>query len=83
MGNVNRKYTEEFKKEAVHLALKSPAISHAAESLGIPAGTLYSWVEQLKKKDSTPNTLNRESDAQLDASNSSAFLYWFDRPNGF
>jgi transposase len=68
MGNVNRKYTEEFKKEAVHLALKSPAISQAAESLGIPAGTLYSWVEQIKKKDGMPNIVNQKNDAQLDVS---------------
>ena len=37
------KYTKEFKEEAVNLALKSPTVS-----LGIPAGTLYSWVEQIK-----------------------------------
>jgi transposase len=68
MGNVNRKYTDEFKEEAVNLALKSPAISQAAESLGIPAGTLYSWVEQLKKKGKTPNTINQKNDAPLDIS---------------
>lgn len=68
MGNVNRKYTKEFKDEAVHLALKSPAISQVAKSLGIPAGTLYSWVEQLKQKDSISNTTNRENDASVDVS---------------
>lgn len=68
MGKENIKYTEEFKNEAIQLALKSPAISQVAESLGIPAGTLYSWVEQLKKKDNMPRTVNRENDTQLDVS---------------
>jgi len=31
-----RKYTEEFKQEAVNLALKSPSITHTANELGIP-----------------------------------------------
>ena len=35
------KYTEEFKKEAVVLALKSESVSQVAKDLGIPEGTLY------------------------------------------
>lgn len=46
-----RKYTKEFKQEAVNLALKSPSISHVARELGIPVGTLHSWVEKLKLTD--------------------------------
>lgn len=49
-----RKYTKEFKEEAVHLALKSPSISRTASELGIPMPTLHSWVTQLKKP--TDNT---------------------------
>ena len=39
------KYTEEFKKEAVVLALKSESVSQVAKDLGIPEGTLYGWVQ--------------------------------------
>ena len=45
-----RKYTEEFKQEAVNLALKSPSISHTANALGIPMATLHTWVHQSKDK---------------------------------
>ncbi len=40
-----RTYTEEFKQECVTLALKSESISQTAKDLGIPEGTLYSWVK--------------------------------------
>lgn len=43
-----RQYTKEFKQEAVNLAFKLPSISQAAQELGIPVGTLHSWVQQLK-----------------------------------
>ncbi len=39
------RYTEDFKKEAVVLALKSESVSQVAKDLGIPEGTLYGWVE--------------------------------------
>ena len=41
-----RSYTDEFKREAVHLALKSEAISTVAESLGVPDSTLHAWVQR-------------------------------------
>lgn len=43
-----KKYAEEFKSEAVQLALKSENVNQAAISLGIPIGTLYAWVEKAK-----------------------------------
>lgn len=43
-----RKYTKEFKQEAVNLALKSPSITHTAKELGIPMPTLHTWIQQLK-----------------------------------
>lgn len=43
-----RKYTEEYRNEAVQLALKSENVNQAAMSLGIPIGTLYAWVEKAK-----------------------------------
>ena len=45
-----RKYTEEFKQEAVSLALKSSSIVHTAKELGIPVGTLHTWIHGLKKQ---------------------------------
>lgn len=50
MARQIRKYTNEFKQEAVNLALKSPSITKTAKELGIPIGTLHTWVEQLKGK---------------------------------
>lgn len=45
-----RKYTKEFKQEAINLALKSPSVDTTAKELGIPSATLHSWVHQLKKQ---------------------------------
>ena len=39
-----RKYTKEFRQEAVKLALQKPNITEAAKDLGIPAATLHSWI---------------------------------------
>jgi transposase-like protein len=39
-----RKYTQEFRDEAVQFALKSKTVNEAALSLGIPVGSLYAWV---------------------------------------
>ena len=51
----NRTYTEDFKKDAMNLALKAPTIKSAAESLGIPEGTLATWLREstTKIKDSS------------------------------
>lgn len=45
-----RKYTKEFKQEAVNLALKSPSIDGTAKELGIPTATLHGWIHALKKQ---------------------------------
>jgi transposase len=45
-----RKYTQEFKQEAVNLALKSLSIAQTATQLGIPTATLHTWTHQLKGK---------------------------------
>ncbi len=50
MKRTVRKYTAEFKQEAVNLAFKLPSISQAAKELGIPMPTLHSWIQQLKSK---------------------------------
>ena len=51
-----RKYTNEFKQEAINLALKSASVSSTAEGLGIPVATLHTWIHTLKKKTTTINT---------------------------
>ncbi len=48
MSKKLRKYTAEFKREAVKLALNSPSISATAKDLGIPEPTLHTWVKKLK-----------------------------------
>lgn len=45
-----RKYTKEFKQEAINLALKSPSIDTTAKELGIPSATLHGWIYALKNK---------------------------------
>jgi len=47
-----KKYTKEFKQQAVNLALKSPSVTNTAKELGIPAATLHTWIQALKKKGS-------------------------------
>ena len=44
------KYSQEYKSEAVQLALKSPSITSTAKELGIPAATLHTWIHALKVK---------------------------------
>jgi len=53
-----KKYTQEFRVEAVKLALKSPSVTLAAKELGIPIATLHSWIKQLK------NALPRSGDGK-------------------
>lgn len=48
MKRSSRKYTKEFKQEAVQLALKSPSIGDTAKELGIPPATLHTWIHDLK-----------------------------------
>lgn len=53
-----RKYTNEFKQEAINLALKSGTVSNTAAGLGIPAATLHTWIHTLKNKSSTHTDKN-------------------------
>ncbi len=52
MSRPVRKYTKEFKIEAVNLALKSPTISVTARELGLPVATLHTWIKQITASDS-------------------------------
>lgn len=49
MSRKNNIYTEEFKTEAVHLALSAVSVSQTAKSLGIPEATLHGWVARARK----------------------------------
>ncbi len=50
MGSPPRKYTQEYKDEAVRLALDSDRpLAEVAKSLGINESTLGNWVTKAKK----------------------------------
>jgi transposase len=48
MGRAIKRYTEEFKNEAIKLALNTISTNQAAKDLGVPVSTLHSWVNQSK-----------------------------------
>jgi transposase len=51
MGSTRRKFTSEFKAEAVELLINSGRpISEIARDLGISDGTLGNWVKAAKKR---------------------------------
>ncbi len=61
MSKNKRNYTDEFKNDAIRLALKSSAVSEAADRLGIPGSTLNTWLRKEgigNKGNSDPNTIN-------------------------
>ena len=43
-----RKYTAEFKRQAVELGQQLGSVSKAAEQLGIPEANIYGWQEKLR-----------------------------------
>ena len=45
-----RQYSEEFKQEAVHLALQSDSVSGVAHDLGMPEATLHTWVHKVRNQ---------------------------------
>lgn len=49
MTRKSRRYTTEFKREAIQLALNSPSVLSAANDLGMPEATLHAWVQQAKR----------------------------------
>lgn len=50
MSNKSRRYTPEFKQDAVHFALNAKSVVSAAHDLGIPEATLHAWVAKAKRK---------------------------------
>lgn len=61
-----RKYSKEFKQEAVNLAIKSPSISKTANELGIPLATLHAWITKFKNK-STVNQCGTDDNKDIAA----------------
>jgi transposase len=49
MSTNKRTYTEDFQRDAVKLALRSASISSTAKELGIPVGTLHTWLRNASK----------------------------------
>ena len=57
------KYTNEYKLEAVNLALKSPSIRAIAQDLGIPTSTLHTWINALgSKTKASKSDINKAED---------------------
>ncbi|WP_343600336.1 transposase [Mycobacterium sp.] len=51
MGSTRRKFTPEFKAEAVELVINSgKSIAEIARDLGISDGTLGNWMKAAKKR---------------------------------
>lgn len=50
MSKKLRHYTEEYKSEAIQLALSSESISGTAKTLGMPEATLHGWVNKAKNQ---------------------------------
>ena len=51
MGEKRKKYSEEFKKEAVELALSpDKQVTQVARELGVDRTVLYRWISEYKQK---------------------------------
>ncbi len=55
MSKSKRTYTSEFKQDAIRLALRSPSVKGAADRLGIPEGTLNTWLRTIESKSKNAN----------------------------
>jgi transposase len=50
MSRKVRKYTREYKAEAIKLALSSDSVTNTAKELGMPEATLHTWVKKSRKQ---------------------------------
>lgn len=65
MGN-RRHYEDEFKEQAVRLALESDSsIPEIARDLGISSGNLRRWIRDQRERGSTSTNLSRDDAAEL------------------
>jgi transposase len=65
MGSKRRRFTQEFKDEAVRLALQADSIRQVAKELGIGQSTLFQWIEQAKKRMAKPTPAESDELRQL------------------
>ena len=67
MGQARKKYTQEYKDEAVELVISSGRpIAEIARNLGINEGTLANWVNTAKKSGKLKeNPLDTDERAEL------------------
>ena len=68
MGKALRKYTEEFKKEAIKLALNTSSVCQAAKDLGLPISTLHNWINQSKLSVLDPEATVSNDQARINLS---------------
>ena len=66
MNKLKRKYTEEYKEEAVRLAESMGSIAGAARQLGIGASLLHGWKEKLREKSSASQSQESFENANLE-----------------
>lgn len=67
MGSTRRKFTDQYKAEAVELVINSGRpVAEIARDLGINEGTLGNWVQLAKKRgEFTEKPLNIDERAEL------------------
>jgi transposase-like protein len=63
-----RRYTQEFKDEAVKLALDTSSVAQAAKDLGLPLSTLHSWINQSKLLVLDPHAKDSDSQPKINMS---------------
>lgn len=54
MSKRSSNYTSEFREEALKLASNSPSITGVAKALGIPEGTLRTWLHKARQSGNYP-----------------------------
>lgn len=68
MGRAIKRYTEEFKNEAIKLALNTISTNQAAKDLGLPVSTLHSWVNQSKLSVIDPQAKSSDDQVKINLS---------------
>lgn len=65
MGGKRRRFSQEFKDEAVRLAQKAGNVRQVARELGIGNTTLVQWIAQAEKGKSATSAVESEDVRQL------------------
>lgn len=67
MSKNGKRYTEEFKADAIRLVKEGSSISSVASDLGINPQTLRNWVGEIKKKQEPDKSRILELETELKA----------------